>query len=545
MKKMRLNFRSVATIVACFLALSLMFSSCKKEKEKERPVTGNMQSLLLNGRVLDAVTGAPLSGVRVITGSASTTSSFDGTYSFTQAEVVNSRTVIKFEKTGYFTLTRSGVKQSDMFIEAVLQPTGNSDITLETTFESTDGKTLEVPKGMKVKIAPSSIRYADGKPFNGKVKANMLYLDPNLENFSYMMPGGDLLALQNNEEVMLISWGMTNVILTDESTNKPLQLSGDAPAEVTYPIPDGMKNNPPPTIPLWHFDEAKGIWIHDGEATLRGDVYVGKVTHFSWSNLDEPKKRATVFGRVTYIDGKWYYWKPVKVGPNKVTTNSQGEFTTFVPENTEVEVEITEDGKKVTKPIPPTPGGAEIDNFKIVIPWDGPEDEGGEPETMLDTSVGSVNYNMQGTNSITTFDKNGRLFRFDLYDNGRHEITIINKDEKTVFLCSDEATWEDDSEKYDEHVGLLNNQMFLCKAINYHYQLWPKIGMKNIAGKSCKIYANGWGEEKVTIGVWNGLVMVLEAPGAVPYIAEAATIKVPARAFTKECFVPDWLSKKK
>jgi len=532
------NVLKLCVLIATILMIT--FVGCKKEKSDDNSSKGTMQSITMQGIVSDN-TGKALSGVKVTTGTASAVTGGDGKFTFSQAEVVNKRVVIKFEKTGYFTLTRSGVKQGDMFIEAVLQPTGNSDITLETTFESSEGKTLEVPKGMKVKIAPSSICYADGKPFNGKVKANMLYLDPNHENFSDMMPGGDLLALQNNEEVLLISWGMTNVVLTDES-NKPLQL--DAPAEVTYPIPDGMKNNPPPTIPLWHFDEAKGIWIHDGEATLRGDVYVGKVNHFSWSNLDEPKKRATVFGRVTYIDGKWYYWKPVKVGPNKVTTNSKGEFTTYVPENTEVEIEITEDGKKVTKPVPPTPGGDEIKDFTIVIPWDGPDDEGGEPETMLDTNVGSVNYNMQGTNNIITFDKNGRLFRLDIYNNGKHEITIINKDNKTVFLCSDEATWEDDSEKYNDHVSLINGQMALCKAMNYHYQLWPKIGMKNIAGKSCKMYSTGWGEDKVTIGVWNGLVMVLEATDVVPYIAEAATIKVPDKAFTTECITPDWFTKK-
>jgi len=56
---------------------------------------------------------------------------------------------------------------------------------------------------------------------------------------------------------------MVNVNLTDNS-GKPLQLKGDAPAEVTYPIPKGMESNPPASIPLWHFDEEKGIWMEDG-----------------------------------------------------------------------------------------------------------------------------------------------------------------------------------------------------------------------------------------------------------------------------------------
>src|SRR5690606_555839 len=44
----------------------------------------------------------------------------------------------------------------------------------------------------------------------------------------------------------------------------------------------------PATIPLWYFDETKGMWIEEGSATLQGNTYTGTVTHFSFWNWDIP-----------------------------------------------------------------------------------------------------------------------------------------------------------------------------------------------------------------------------------------------------------------
>jgi hypothetical protein len=297
------RFFNFNALMAMMMIAMVIAGSCKKDdKNDENRDNNNMQNVTLNGIVND-IYGNPLGGVRVTTGTLSTTSGNDGKFSFQQAGVVNNRAVIKFEKNGYFTLTRSGVKASDMFIEAVLYLQGNSSISLQTSFEASSAKTLEV-SGMKVALSASSVVRADGSAYTGVVNANMLYLDPNNENFTGMMPGGDLAAIRSdNSNVMLISWGMTDVNLTDNAGN-PLQLKGGSPAELTFPIPEGMENNPPPTIPLWHFDENKGIWTESGVAALQGNVYVGTVTHFSWVNLDVPAERVTIRGAVTDCNDK-------------------------------------------------------------------------------------------------------------------------------------------------------------------------------------------------------------------------------------------------
>jgi len=351
MKNFKFSLKNLAAIFACFAVCLMLSTGCENPEDK-----GKMQSLTLKGKVMDT-NGLPISGVRVSTGKVNTTTDEMGSFSLSQAEVVNKRMVMKFEKEGYFTLTRSGVKENDMYVEAVLQRKGNSEISLETTFETSEAKSLEVPAGMKVKLQPQSIMRADGKPYSGKVKADMLYLDPNNENFSGLMPGGDLAAINaTNNQVMLISWGMVNVNLTDES-GKPLQLKSDTPAEITYPIPAGMENNPPATIPLWHFDEAKGIWIEDGVATLKGNVYVGSVTHFSWSNLDVPAERVTITGRVVDCKGNGVSSTKISVEQTGTNTNSNGDFSIFVPEWTPVTVTVIAFGKTITISVPGQPGG--------------------------------------------------------------------------------------------------------------------------------------------------------------------------------------------
>jgi len=267
---------------------AVVIGSCKKDKpDKPSDPVVNMQTIDLTGFVKDT-NGNPMSGVKVTTGTASAITDGKGEYSFGEAEVVDGRAVLKFEKSGYFTLIRSLEKRDDLFIAAVLYPKGNSDISLHTTFDASKETTLKV-SGMKVDISASAIMRADGSAYSGNVTADMLYLDPNNKNFGNMMPGGDLLATRTDEStVMLVSYGIVKVLLTDDAGN-PLQLKSGSPANITYPIPAGMEEDAPPTMPHWYFDEQKGIWIEDGVLTLQGNVYVGTATHFTDYNADNPE----------------------------------------------------------------------------------------------------------------------------------------------------------------------------------------------------------------------------------------------------------------
>ena len=367
------RMRNYLQLLAIFMMVLACFAGCKKHTDDDSPqpfTPNNMQKLVIQGTVTD-INGVALGDVLVTSGKSHTTTTNGGSFIFTEAEVIDNRAIIKFEKSGYFTLTRSGLKQDEMYIEVILVRKGNSDISLQTSFESSKETTLKIGE-MKVYLPASSIKKADGSAYSGAVNVDMLYLDPNNENFSTMMPGGDLAGIrEDNSEAVLISYGMTNVNLTDNSGN-PLQLKGDNSSTVTFPIPAGLENNPPITIPLWSFNEKKGIWIEEGFATLQGDVYIGTVTHFSWINCDYPEQLVTIKGVV--VDCKNQPVPNIRVtfrasiGETNISTNSKGEYSNIAPANTPVNVSTSAVwGSSDAVNVPGQPGGTvyTVQNLKV------------------------------------------------------------------------------------------------------------------------------------------------------------------------------------
>ena len=337
------------SILAAILAIAAM--GCKKDEPNKPPnPADNMQSLTLQGVVND-IYGNPLAGVKVITGTATATTDGNGEFTLSQAKVVNKRVVIKLEKDGFFSLTRSREKDNALFIDAVLYPKGNSDISLHTTFDAKEDVTLNIG-GVKIDISGSTLLNPDGTVYTGTAIADVLYLSPDNKNFAGMMPGGDLAAkCEGGYDVMLISYGMTltEIVTTEGGT---LQLDPIKGADITYTVP-GTINVSLPSIPLWRYDQEIGIWVENGDAIWQGGVYVGTITYLEWSNLDWPTSRSYV--TITVVDsiGQGVSNVRVKVGPPSLTLigwlEQQGTFP--------VDILITIPGPEEAGPIiqlPPT-----------------------------------------------------------------------------------------------------------------------------------------------------------------------------------------------
>lgn len=335
--------------ILCSLALSLcMFQSCKLE-ENEQPsvkpskpelvVNGEMKNVLLSGIVKDTE-GNPVADVTVSTGSSVATTNASGLFSFSKVDVVANRSVVRFTKSGYFDVVRSVEVENEDSWNVVICKKDNNEFSSKATYASSAPKDLEAAK-MKVSLEQDGyVTDATGKAFFGEVNAEMVYLDPNNENFADMMPGGDLAAVRTDgSEAQLVSYGMTAINLTDNNGNK-LQLKDGQPATLSFPIPEGMTENPPSTIPLWSFNESTGLWEEEGEATLVGDVYVGQVHHFSWWNLDYPEEQGTVEGYVKDASGKPVKNVTLRIGQVTTTTDSKGYYKQAVPANTDFKIVV-------------------------------------------------------------------------------------------------------------------------------------------------------------------------------------------------------------
>lgn len=311
-------------------------------------VEGRMEDIALSGIVRDA-SGTPIEGVSIVSGSSAATTNTDGFFEFDQIQVVsvlNDRSVVRFSKAGYFDVVRSMDADDDAADgaswEVVMCKKENNDFTSIKTYSSSSDQTLQAGE-MKIDMPQDGYKVdGTGASYTGKVKSEMVYLDPNNERFSEMMPGGDLAAVRSdNSSAQLVSYGMTDLNMYAENGDK-LQLKDGSKAKLTFPIPAGMGENPPASIPLWSFNEKTGLWEEEGSAALQGNVYVGEVTHFSWVNLDYPEEQGTVYGYVKDDTGKVLPGVRLNIGQllTSTVTQSNGYYSHEVPANTDFSISV-------------------------------------------------------------------------------------------------------------------------------------------------------------------------------------------------------------
>lgn len=361
---MRRKNHSLTFVFMALLMMLMTFASCSKLQDllnegdddddddgginPPELVEGRMEDIALSGIVRDA-SGTPIEGVSIVSGSSAATTNTDGFFEFDQIQVVsvqNDRSVVRFSKAGYFDVVRSMDADDDAADgaswEVVMCKKENNDFTSVKTYSSSSDQTLQAGE-MKIDMPQDGYKVdGTGVGYTGKVKSEMVYLDPNNERFSEMMPGGDLAAVRSdNSSAQLVSYGMTDLNMYAENGDK-LQLKDGSKAKLTFPIPAGMGENPPASIPLWSFNEKTGLWEEEGSAALQGNVYVGEVAHFSWVNLDYPEKQGTVYGYVKDDTGKVLPGVRLSIGQllASTVTQSDGYYSHEVPANTAFSITV-------------------------------------------------------------------------------------------------------------------------------------------------------------------------------------------------------------
>lgn len=359
---MRRKIHSLTFVFMALLMMLMTFASCSKIQDllnegddddddsgginPPELVEGRMEDIALSGIVRDA-SGTPIEGVSIVSGSSAATTNTDGFFEFDQIQVVsvqNDRSVVRFSKAGYFDVVRSmdADDAEGASWEVVMCKKENNDFTSIKTYSSSSNQTLQAGE-MKIDMPQDGYKVdGTGLSYTGKVKSEMVYLDPNNERFSEMMPGGDLAAVRSdNSSAQLVSYGMTDLNMYAENGDK-LQLKDGSKAKLTFPIPAGMGENPPASIPLWSFNEKTGLWEEEGSAALQGNVYVGEVAHFSWVNLDYPEKQGTVYGYVKDDTGKVLPGVRLSIGQLLASTvsKSDGYYSHEVPANTAFSITV-------------------------------------------------------------------------------------------------------------------------------------------------------------------------------------------------------------
>ena len=151
------------------------------------------------------------------------------------------------------------------------------------------------------------------------------------------MPGALLAINSSNKQKSLQSFGMVFVEMDDANGGK-LQIACSKTATITIPIPSALQANAPATIPLWYFDDTKGIWKQEGNANKQNNNYVGTVAHFSFWTAGQLGENVRLDATFKDQNGKMLANNLVTItsanhGTSEGYTDSAGTVSGLIPAN--------------------------------------------------------------------------------------------------------------------------------------------------------------------------------------------------------------------
>jgi len=251
----------------------------------------------------------PFAGVKVTAGDKSVQTDGNGYFEILNTSLTQDISFLTAESEGYFRgirTWRGDTGQKD-FVRVKLLPK-----TIIGTITSGSGGEVATADGVKLSFPANGIVNADGSAYTGSVNVAAQWLDPSTEDIHSEMPG-DLRAINSEENMVgLVTYGMVAVELTSPA-GELLQVAPSKKVEMRAPIPASFQPTAPQDMPLWYFDETKGVWMEEGSSKRVGNEYVGEVGHFSFWNFDVPRGVVAFSGKVTDSSGNSVSHVKVKV----------------------------------------------------------------------------------------------------------------------------------------------------------------------------------------------------------------------------------------
>lgn len=373
----------------------------------------------LQGRVVDE-NGKPVNNATVKSGSSSTATDINGVFRFNNIQLNKNAGFVLVEKTGYLKgsrtiFTNAGVVNN---VEIQLIPK-----VIRGNFSATAGGDITIQNGSTVNFPVNGIiNTATNAAYTGTVSVIGAYLDPTDPKLSSIMPGNLTGITTGNEQKTLQTFGMIAVELEGGSGEK-LNLASGKTATISMPIPASLLASAPATIPLWFFDETKGVWIEEGSAIKTGSNYVGMVKHFSFWNCDVPANFITLKMKLLNQDSEPLKYHKVQIinMQNKSSaygyTDSTGVVAGPVPSNANLNIVVFNlCGDSIhSQSAGPYNANTDLGNVSV-----------GVPAATTVTITGSVVNcsNAAVTNGFAEIKIDGVFYRAAVDNNGNYSITF-------------------------------------------------------------------------------------------------------------------------
>lgn len=285
--------------------------------------------------------GTPLPGASLSAAGAMTTSDGDGHFVLEVTADEGDTIVVEVEAEGYVR-SHERIEARDAArnaVRAVLVAQApaipmNSDM----------GGVVTGMRGARIDAPPAAFMKRDGTPVSGMVEVHLTPFNPADPAEYDAYPGDGLARTEDGELVQLETFGVLDV--TVRQGDDELTIRDEMGVTVEIPLPDPPPADPPPTMPLWSFDEEAGVWAEEGTLTLdaQAGIYRGTITHLSPWNADQPLSATCVKGRVVDPDGApvagaWVLANGIDyLGGSTAVTDQNGEYCVPVRKSSTVEI---------------------------------------------------------------------------------------------------------------------------------------------------------------------------------------------------------------
>jgi hypothetical protein len=252
--------------------LAIVFVACTTSVS---PVGGSTSATV--GGTVVGLGGKPVAGVAVTSGTASTTTASNGTYSFSVA--AGPTTIVSFSDTGFLssaysvatTAGQSAELDVHLMAQAAPQP-----------LNATAGGTITGARGSSLTAGPGVFVTASGTPVTGTVQVSLTPLTPGEPGEIGAYPGNLQGIDAAGTQVLMETHGVLDVTVTQNGQN--LQIASGKTVAVA--IPGAIVGALPSSSNLWSFNLTTALWQYEGTATLSGGVYSAKLPHLSFWNID-------------------------------------------------------------------------------------------------------------------------------------------------------------------------------------------------------------------------------------------------------------------
>ncbi|MEY4577273.1 MAG: hypothetical protein RL701_1976, partial [Pseudomonadota bacterium] len=223
--------------------------------------------------------------------------------------------------------------------------TARLDVTLlaratSQKLDAAQGGMVEGDRGAKVMIPPGAFVTQAGAAVTGMVDVFLTPLDPSVEDELKAAP--DFVAADGGKTTLLESQGMVDI--TVQMADQKLAVAKGKTLELAIPVPS--TGTPDPTMALWSFDETKGTWVREGDATYDSSTrtYRASASHMSLWNVDKPYTATCVCGVVKDKGGAVLAGARIEasgatyLGTSNAQADAAGHFCIAVRKNSDVNI---------------------------------------------------------------------------------------------------------------------------------------------------------------------------------------------------------------